>query len=296
MKLNRRQFVKNTAIAGSFLTAGAVNIASKGKTKRLTILHTNDVHSQIEPLPENHKYYPGLGGFARRAELVQKIRSEEENVLLLDAGDFFQGTPYFNFFKGELEVKLMSALKYDAVVLGNHEFDNGTLPLYKALKEAEFTVLSANYDFLYKEWNKLVQPFKIFNFDGINVGVIGLCINNKNLIDDKNFDGISYSDPIPIAEDLGALLKERFQCSLVIGLSHLGIHDDKKLASETSNIDLILGGHTHTLLEEPLVIKNKMGKNVIINQVGSKGAYLGRLNFNFDREGKMIPKGWSKLA
>lgn len=296
MKSNRRQFIRNSALAGTFLASGASHLASKSRTRKITILHTNDVHSQIEPLPASHKNNPNKGGFARRAELVQQIRSEEKNVMLLDAGDFFQGTPYFNYFKGELEVKLMSALKYDAVVLGNHEFDNGTIPLYQALKKADFTVLSANYDFIYKEWNKLVQPFKIFNYEGVNIGVIGLCIDNKNLIDDRNFDGITYSDPIPIAEEIGTFLKERFNCSLVIGLSHLGIYNDRKLAAETSSIDLILGGHTHTLLDKPEVHKNKLGKDVIINQVGSKGIYLGRLDFLIDENNTIIPSDWSKLT
>ena len=270
-------------------------------TKHLTILHTNDVHSYIDPFPANHPKNPNMGGVARRAALIESIRKENPNVLLLDAGDIFQGTPYFNYYGGELEFKLMSMMQYDLATIGNHDFDNGIEGLYAQLPHASFEFVSANYDFKNTVMNGHVKPYKIINKDGIKVGVFGLGVGLDGLVDKKNYKETIYLDPVGVAQDMARILKQEKKCDLVICLSHLGYKYkdepdkicDTKLATLTKDIDLIIGGHTHTFLDKPTVLKNSVGQDVLVNQVGCYGINLGRIDFYFDDDTAVISNGKS---
>lgn len=255
--------------------------------RKITVLHTNDTHSQIDPFPANDPKYPGEGGFARRAVLVDMIRKEEPNVLLLDAGDIFQGTPYFNFYSGELEFKLMSRLKYDAATLGNHDFDNGIEGLVKQLPHATFPFVNANYDVKDTLLKDKIQPYIIKEMDGIKVGIFGVGVELAGLVDPKLYGEIQYLDPIGRANAMAARLKHDYKCHYVICLSHLGYEyatkkvSDKLLAAASRDIHLIIGGHTHTFLDEPEEMLNAVGNKVLINQVGWGGLNLGRIDIIF---------------
>lgn len=255
---------------------------------RLTILHTNDVHSRLEPFPMDGGKYAGLGGAARRAKMIEQIRNEVASVLLLDAGDIFQGTPYFNLYKGEPEIKLMTAMKYDAATMGNHDFDAGAEGFAKQLPHASFPILTANYDFTQTPLEGKTQPYTIIKKGKIKIGIFGLGIELKGLVPDEAYGNTKYLEPIQIANSVAEKLKKREHCDMVICLSHLGYSysfrkvSDMILAKETEHIDLIIGGHTHSFLDQPTVMNNKVGKEIVINQVGWAGIRLGRLDFSFD--------------
>ncbi len=306
--MNRKQFLKTigggtlaAAVTPNLLTAATAESFFSGSARQLTILHTNDQHSRIEPFDESYTRNPNQGGFARRATLIQKIREQESNVLLLDSGDIFQGTPYFNFFGGELEFKLMSMMKYDAATMGNHDFDNGLEGFLKVLPNAEFPFICSNYDFSNTIVDGKTQPYKIFNKDGIRVGIFGLGIELEGLVGKKQFMETEYLNPIEVAQHYSDILKNEKKCDLVICLSHLGYDfrdnpqkvSDKIVAANTENIDLILGGHTHTFLPEPQKYTNRMGKTVLINQVGWAGLLLGRIDFYFDKNRKVQNISWN---
>lgn len=294
--MKRRDFIQKTA-AGSALLAGGLSLSSfdaAKKTKHLTVLHTNDVHSYIDPFPPDHPKNPNKGGVARRAALIDSIRKENPNVLLLDAGDIFQGTPYFNYYGGALEFKLMSLMQYDLATMGNHDFDNGIDGFHAQLHNATFGFVSANYDFHNTVLDGIVKPYKIFKKDGIKVGIFGLGVELAGLVDKKNYKETVYHDPIAVAQDLVRTLKVDEKCDLVICLSHLGYDykndpakvSDLKLAAATKDIDLIIGGHTHTFLDKPTVVKNAEGKEVLVNQTGCYGINLGRIDFYLDNDRK----------
>lgn len=256
--------------------------------ERITILHTNDLHSRIEPFPSNNSRFAGQGGMARRASLVDAIRRENSNVLLLDSGDIFQGTPYFNFFGGEIEFKLMSQMGYLASTIGNHDFDAGLDGLYKQLPHASFDFVCSNYDFSQTIMKDRVRPYKIIKAGKIKVGIFGLGIQLENLVSPSLYGKTKYLDPLGIAKEMVRDLKAK-KCDLIICLSHLGYKyqsnriSDIQLAQELSEIDLILGGHTHTFLDEPALVKNGEGHQTIINQVGFGGLRLGRVDFTFNK-------------
>jgi len=301
--MKRRDFIQKTAATSALLGLGGFSLSSfkSVNTKHLTILHTNDVHSYIDPFPANHPKNPNMVGLAIRATLIESIRKENPNVLLLDAGDIFQGTPYFNYYGGELEFKLMSMMQYDLATIGNHDFDNGIEGLYAQLPHALFEFVSANYDFKNTIMNGHVKPYKIINKDGIKVGVFGLGVGLDGLVDKKNYKETIYLDPVGVAQDMARLLKQEKKCDLVICLSHLGYKYkdepdkicDTKLATLTKDIDLIIGGHTHTFLDKPTVLKNAIGQDVLVNQVGCYGINLGRIDFYFDDDTAVISKGKS---
>ena len=290
--MKRRKFIKQTTASLALASVGGLTFNScETKPKHITILHTNDTHSQIEPFDISHHKFANKGGVARRASLVQKVRKENPNTLLLDAGDIFQGTPYFNYFGGEIEFKLMSLLKYDAATLGNHDFDNSIDGFHHQLPNANFDFVCANYDFKNTILNTLVKPYKIFFKDGIKIGVFGLGIELHNLVSPELFKETNYLDPIEITKDITRELKENENCDLIICLSHLGYHykntqkvSDLKLAAATKDIDLIIGGHTHTFLPKPTLVKNINNETVIVNQVGAYGVNLGRIDFYFDKQ------------
>ncbi len=300
--MKRREFIEKTAAGTAFLGLGlSLSSFETASTKHLTILHTNDVHSYIDPFPPTHPKNPNMGGVSRRAALINSIRKENPNVLLLDAGDIFQGTPYFNYYGGEIEFKLMSMMQYDLSTLGNHDFDNGIDGFYAQLPNAKFEFVSANYDFKNTVLNGLVKPYKIFNKNGIKVGVFGLGIELDGLVDKKNYKETIYNNPLELAQDMSRILKQNEKCDLVICLSHLGYQyknepekiSDVKLAALTKDIDLIIGGHTHTFLDKPTVLKNSEGNDVLVNQVGCYGINLGRIDFYFDTDKNKLSTGKS---
>jgi 5'-nucleotidase len=285
--MKRRSFLKTSILGSSaivLLSSFRLNRSFQAlKEKKLVILHTNDTHSQIEPFPANHPKYPNKGGVARRAKLIDDIRANEEHVLLLDSGDIFQGTPYFNLFHGELEMKLMSAMKYDAATMGNHDFDIGLDGFLKAKQFANFPFLCANYDFSKTPLKDQTKPYQIFRKAGLKIGVFGIGIQLKGLVSADNYGATVYLDPIETANQTAKELHDK-GCDFIICLSHLGYSypdstkpSDLRLAVENEHIDLILGGHTHTFMEAPSVHRNKQNKDTLIHQVGFAGVFLGKI-------------------
>lgn len=252
----------------------------------LVVLHTNDVHSNIEPLSSGRN--AGFGGFQRRANYIESIRKEHPNVLLLDAGDFNQGTPYYTLFKGKMEVMLYNAMGYDVACLGNHEFDDGQEALATRLKEAEFKIICANFDFSKTPLKETVEPYTIIYKGGKKIGIIGALLDLNGFVSKKSIQGLKYKNPIGVVNKLARQLKVKEGCDLVIVLSHIGYQGsgkkrpgDLELARYTKNVDIIIGGHSHTFLEKPTIVKNSTGKDVIVNQTGALGVYVGRIDINF---------------
>ncbi|HAP02323.1 MAG TPA: metallophosphatase [Bacteroidetes bacterium] len=288
---NRRKFLQQMGTGALLLGANSfpLDAFANYDSEKLTILHTNDWHSRIDPFPMDGGKYQGLGGVATRASLIQKLRAAADNVLLLDAGDIFQGTPYFNYYHGELEMKLMSQMQYDASAIGNHDFDNGVGGLAAALPHATFPLICSNYDFTNTAMQGKTITYKIFKKGKIKIGVFGLGIELKGLVPEKMFGETKYLEPISIANTIAAQLKHEEKCNIVICLSHLGYkYQDKKISDEifaqsTSNIDLIIGGHTHTFFDAPVSYKNSEGKQVLVNQVGWAGLVLGKIDFYFKK-------------
>jgi 5'-nucleotidase len=289
--MKRRDFIEILSI-GSLASALGKNSyldILNGDLHKLTILHTNDWHSRIEPFPMDGSRNQGLGGASKRATLIQKIRLEEENVLLFDCGDIFQGTPYFNFYSGELEIKLMNQMKYDAATIGNHDFDAGIENLGEKVDLASFAFLNANYGFQNKNLKEQVKDYSIFERGGIRVGVFGLGIELDGLVPENLHGGTQYMDPVQKANQIADHLRDTEKCDLVVCLSHLGYSyrsskiSDRVIAKESKNIDVILGGHTHTFMKEAAYENNKRGKAVLINQVGWAGILLGRIDIYFEK-------------
>lgn len=291
--MKRRTFIQQSTAASALIGLGGLTLSSfkSPTTKKITILHTNDVHSHIDPFGPDDGRNANKGGVARRASIIESIRKENSNTLLLDAGDIFQGTPYFNYYGGELEFKLMSMLKYDVATIGNHDFDNGIDGLYAQLPNAKFEFVSANYDFKNTVLDTHVKPYKTFVKNGVKIGVFGLGIELNGLVGKSLYKETVYNNPTEIAQDMSRILKEDEQCDLVICLSHLGYNYKKNpsricdliLARKTKDIDLIIGGHTHTFLPKPTIEKNSVGKNVLVNQVGCYGLYLGQIDFYLEK-------------
>lgn len=294
---NRREFLKYFAGAAA-LVAGfpalSKNALPTGDVQKLTILYTNDTHSRIEPFPANDPKFANQGGFARRAATIEQIKKEDSNVLLLDAGDIFQGTPYFNMYHGELEYKLMSMMGYDATTIGNHEFDLGMDNIVKQMPHADFFFINCNYDFSDTPLHGKTVPYKVFYKNGIKVGVLGIGIELAGLVDKKMYGNTVYHDPVNIVNSTAKLLKHDLGCDYVICLSHIGYqYDDKKisdvtLAPLTKNVDLIIGGHTHTFLEHPVKSANAEGRDIYITQVGWAGIWLGKIDVFLSYDKKKI--------
>lgn len=305
--MKRRDFIQKTSAGLALTTIGTLGLQSftaSAKTAKITILHTNDVHSHIDAFGPEDGRNANKGGVARRASLIQSIKNENPHTLLLDAGDIFQGTPYFNYYGGELEFKLMSKLKYDLATIGNHDFDNGIDGLFAQLPHAAFEFISANYDFKNTIMDTHSKPYKTFNKGGIKIGVFGLGIELKGLVDPMMYKETKYLDPVEISQDMTRVLKNEEQCDLIICLSHIGYHyknnpekiSDLKLAAATKDIDLIIGGHTHTFLPKPTIVKNIDDKNVLVNQVGCYGINLGKIDFYFDTDKNKSADGTSIIV
>lgn len=257
--------------------------ASIFSQKKITILHTNDTHSRIEPLPETDKYAPNKGGVLRRAALIDQIRQENKNVLLFDAGDFVQGTPYYNLFKGEVETKAMNLMKYDAATLGNHEFDYGLEGIRDILKWAEFPIVSSNYDFSNTILKDMLEQYIIITKDDVKIGVIGLNVKPQGLIATVNYPEMEFLDPLEVGNKLAKMLKEDHKCDMVVCLSHLGYTADKKLAEKSSNIDIIIGGHSHTYMKDPDIIKNAENEDILIYQTQGRGVFVGKIDIELQK-------------
>jgi 5'-nucleotidase len=282
MKIDRRTFIQGAALGALHTVTGLEASVFKQATReeRLTILHTNDTHSRIEPFPQNDSRFAGLGGTARRAALIKKIRTNSSNVLLMDAGDIFQGTPYFNFFKGEQDYRLMSAMGYDASTIGNHDFDAGLDGLLKVLPLAKFPLITANYDFSKTILKGHFDPFRIIRKGRIRMGVFGLGPTLKGLVAPRLTGETERIPPVPIAKEMVEELRQK-KCHLIICLSHLGYRSDQHLAKEVNGIDLIIGGHSHTFMKQPDQIINPDGHSTLIHQVGFAGIRVGRIDMTF---------------
>ena len=255
----------------------------------LTILHTNDVHSRIDPFPEDGTRNAGKGGVSRRKSLIDQVRGEGQKTLLIDAGDIFQGTPYFNLYKGELEMKLMSELGYDLGTIGNHDFDAGTDNLALQMQHANFPLIISNYDIEDTPLSGKMKDSHVWDFGEVKVGLYALGIELDGLVPKALYGHTRYQDPIKTAQKYEAYLKRQLECDYVICLSHLGYkYDGQKvsdvvIARETQHTDLIIGGHTHTFMYEPHIEKNKLDRPVMINQVGFAGILLGRIDLYFEK-------------
>jgi 5'-nucleotidase len=291
---NRRTFLKQSILGGGALSLGLIpkELFASGELIRLTVLHTNDMHCHIDPFPISNAEYAGRGGMVRLASLVSRCRVENPNMLLLDAGDMFQGTPYFNYFKGDIMLKLMSRIGYDAGTIGNHEFDNGLADIHSAFQFAKFSIISSNYDFSDTILSDQVENHLILKKGGVKIGIYGLGIELEGLVGSLNYGKTRYLDPLTTALKMEHFLKIERSCDLVICLSHLGFAyennkiSDSALAPQTKYTDLIVGGHTHTFLKKPVEFKNADGKLILVNQAGWAALAAGKIEFVFDRTGK----------
>ncbi|MBN2764944.1 MAG: metallophosphoesterase [Paludibacteraceae bacterium] len=272
----------------TFLLCFQLATFSADKVK-LVILHTNDTHSQVEPSEKSSLATSDMGGYARRMGVIEKIRSEEKNVLLFDAGDYSQGSPYFNFFNGRIEIDALNRMKYDAVTMGNHEFDNGIDTLAAIIQNLRVPLISSNYDVTNSVIRDFVKPWIVIKKAGLKIGVMALNVNPESLILDSNIRDVNYLDPVAKAQEVSDYLKNKEKCDLIICLSHLGSDKDSKsvndfeIAAKTKFIDVIIGGHSHSMLEN-IKTKNAEGRDVIIAQMAKSGFYLGRIDLQLSKK------------
>lgn len=284
----RRKFIKQSAVFGlglAFLPFQELNASNK--QKRLVILHTNDFHSRFEPFPSNHRKWPNQGGISRLTSLITKLKQENEHVLLLDSGDVFQGTPYFNIFKGNPELEWIKKMNYDATTIGNHDFDLGIDHLASIRNQYKTPTVNCNYSIEHPQLKELIKPYKIVKRGSLKIGITGVGIDLNGLLAPTAYKGIIYNDPVLKLQETVTQLRNKENCDFVIVLSHLGYKydsdkiDDIKLAERTTGVDLILGGHTHTFLNKPSRITNPEGKAVLVNQAGWAGIELGQIIFTY---------------
>ena len=259
--------------------------ASAQQTKQLVILHTSDTHSRIEPIdPHAADRYAGMGGVVRRATFLKDFRAGNPDVLLFDCGDISQGTPYYNLFQGEVEVKMMNLMGYDAMTIGNHEFDFGLDNMARLFRMADFPVVCANYDVTGTVLEGLVKPYVVLNRDGMKIGVFGLSPKMEGLVQADKCEGVVFKDPVPVANEVAAKLKDVEGCDAVVCLSHLGIKEDEMLVHQTRNIDVVLGGHSHTFMQEPVFFQNLDGESIPVSHTGKNGIFVGKIDLTFERE------------
>ena len=290
--INRRTFVKRSAFGAISIPLISTNslLSFPPKSIKLTILHTNDMHSHIDPFSTNDSKYPGMGGMRKMASIVEKIRKEEDHLLLLDAGDIFQGTPYYNKYKGEVELKIMSEMGYTASTMGNHDFDNGINGFNDVLHFANFPFLCSNYDFSNTILDGKTKKFITKTIGELKVGLFGIGIKLNGLVEKRLYKETQYYEPIEIANHYAKILKDEHNCDIVICLSHLGYDydsnkiSDVKLAKATKGIDIIIGGHTHTFLDKATELENSSGDMVLVNQAGWGALCLGRIDVNFSNQ------------
>ena len=283
---------KTKYILTALLIGSACGMSATGENEvELRIVHTNDTHSCVMPVSP-HSSDTALadkGGFVRRAALVRDLRAEDNSLLLFDSGDFSQGSAYYNLYKGEVEVKLMNEMRYDAATIGNHEFDFGLENMARIFRMAGFPIVCANYHVEGTVLEGLVKPYVILERKGVKIGVFGLGTQLEGMVASENYTGVIYEDPITAANRVADILKHREHCDLVVCLSHLGWQidgiDDSEVIPATRDIDIVLGGHSHTYMEHPEVVKNADGEYVYCNQMGKHGRYVGELSL------QMLPVG-----
>lgn len=264
-------------------------VVAVAQKKQLVILHTNDTHSCIMPLNPNlaDTALAGRGGFLRRMALIEDERAKTPGLLLIDSGDFSQGSPYYNFYKGEVEVELMNRMGYDVATIGNHEFDFGLENMARIFRMAKFPIVCANYDFTGTSVEGLVKPYTIIKRNGLKIGLFGLSPQPKGLVDTTKFVGVKYLDPVETARRMAALLKTKKKCDVVICVSHLGWENeeltDQMLVPATRDIDIVLGGHSHTYMKTLQYVKNVDGKDVPVDQNGKHGIWIGRIVLDLEK-------------
>ncbi len=271
----------------TIMLALAAITGAEAKGRKITILHTNDTHSCVYPLNPNlaDTMLAGRGGFVRRAGMIKQEREKNPKLLLLDSGDFSQGSTYYTLYKGDVEVGLMNLMGYDAATLGNHEFDYGVENLARLARKAEFPIVCANYDFTGTPLEGLIKPYTVIKRDGVKIGIFGVSPQLDGLVMAESCKGVKYNDPVKAANDVARLLKEREKCDLVICLSHLGWDligtDDTEMMQQTRNIDIVLGGHSHSYFTEMKYMKNLDGKAVPNDQNGKHGIFVGKIVVDF---------------
>lgn len=293
--MKRQEFIKKSMLltAGGMLAVPGFARNLKQPEVRISILYTNDTHARIDPFPPNALNHAGLGGISRRATLIKEIRKHSPHNLLLDAGDVFQGTPWFNLFGGEKDLELMTKIGYDAMCLGNHEFDNGLDGFAEVAPAAGFPILCANYRVSGTPMDPFVRQFTVSDRGGVRFGIFGLGIRLRGLVSPELYGDIRYANPVAWAEALVDYLRDNYRCDYIICLSHLGYHydddriDDRKLASQVNGIDLIIGGHTHTFLDQPQAVTTPNGEKTLVTQAGHSGIKLGRIDLNLNGYGDL---------
>lgn len=254
--------------------------------KDIVILQTNDTHSQIYPFSKNlsDKKKADRGGYLRRAVLIDEQRKQNPDLLLFDSGDFSQGSTYYTIFHGDVEIELMNKMGYDAATIGNHEFDFGLDNMARIFKMAHFPIVCSNYDFTGTPLEGIVKPYTVIKRNGVKIGVFGICPKLDGLVTKANYGAVKYNDPIATANEMAQLLKNKEKCDIVVCLSHLGWKtsdgdcSDDILVPKTSGIDLVLGGHTHTVLNPAVQLQNAEGKNVSVSQNGKSGLVMTRFD------------------
>lgn len=269
--------------------AVAVTLTAAAKGRQLLILHTNDTHSCVLPLNPNlaDTMLAGRGGFLRRAVMIDQMRKEDKDLLLLDSGDFSQGSPYYTMFKGDVETELMNIMGYDAATIGNHEFDFGLENMARIFRKAKFPIVCANYDFTGTVVEGLVKPYVIIKRKGVRIGIFGLSPKLDGLVMASTCAGVRYSDPIKTANAVADKLKNEEKCDVVICLSHLGWDEaglnDMEMMAKTRNIDLVLGGHSHSYFKTLNHVRNLDGKDVPNDQNGKHGIFVGKITLSLEK-------------
>lgn len=271
-----------------FLAAAAVGVCGE----ELVILQTNDTHSQIDPTDK------GSGGIARRKVVVDSIRGVHENVLLVDAGDAVQGTLFFNIYRGEVETRMMNELGYDYAVVGNHDFDNGVESLARNLKNSTTQWISTNYDLVGSGLEPYFKPYAIKEVGGKKIGIIGINLNPKGMISEGNYDGVGYLDGIKAANATAWHLKHNEKADMVVAITHIGYDDvpspsDRELAASSEDIDIILGGHSHSLIKPgggQEWVENAAGRPVLVTQNGKSGQVVAEVTVDLDSLGLKLPE------
>lgn len=273
-------------IALALLTSLSVS----AKKKQIVILHTNDTHSCILPLNPNlaDTAIAGRGGFLRRVAMIKEERSKTPDLLLFDSGDFSQGSSYYTMFKGDVEVGLMNEMGYDAATIGNHEFDFGLDNMVRLFKKCNFPIVCSNYDFANTELKDIVKPYIILKRQGLKIGVFALAPKLEGLVFTKNYGPLKYLNPSEVAQQMADLLKNQLKCDIVICISHLGWevtdYPDNRVIANTSGIDLVLGGHSHTYLQKLEYVNDRNGRPVAVDQNGKHGAFVGKLTLELDKK------------
>lgn len=276
-------------IAATLALVMGTGMAQAQHTRELTVLHTNDTHSCIQPLSENlaDTMLAGRGGFMRRVAMLREERLREPDLLLFDSGDFCQGSPYYTLYKGDVEVGLMNMMHYDAGTIGNHEFDYGLENLARVISRLNFPVVCANYKFSQYGLDKLVKPYVIIRRKGMKIGVFGIGTELEGMVDKKNYEQTLFLDPVQTAQQMADEL-HRQKCDLVVCLSHIGWEEkgfgDQELVRRTRGIDLVLGGHSHTYLRQIEYIDNLDGKPVPIDQNGKHAAFVGKIRIEMQKK------------